>query len=691
MRIFSSPIFIVAASFIFIFSNVPSVKAQDTGDFEFTLEEITVTAQKREENLQKVAVAMDAVEGDDLVALGKVNFYDALSNVTSVIMQEGTRGFVVSIRGMANIQGGQDSPVGLNIDGAYTNRQEAGSAGLLDVDRIEVLNGPQGTLQGRLATAGVVNIITKNPTDDFEASGLIEVGNYKLLHADGMLNVPLSDSWALRSAYRMVTRDGYLSNGENDADEKSARVKASFKPNDDFSLVLTGEQIRTGGRGKGSVYPFTDQPDDPWTATGTYSVNSYTRSNQYRYSADMDWDIGFGVLTLSPSYRDFYTDLGWMLNDNFQVRHETTEELASEMRLASTSESKMKWLFGLYYYDRDSITETYNPDEDGVKDNYKDEHGDDEDKAVFANISYPISDRFRLTGGDRYTWNSSYSITYDIEGEVSGTPNDDSLSNNDYKVGVEYDVSANSMLWADYSTGFRAGKMRNKPEHLKAYQLGQKTRYLDNMLQLNWSAFYYDYKGYQSEKNVSYPDGSWNSGAGSGDATIYGIDVTSNFILTDKDRFDLSVSYLHATYKNVVVTYDDDTLNPETGLVEPDEYYDGATMPHSPKWTISPAYEHIFYLQNGGYLNAHIDTRFQTKSAVAFAVDERYGLDEEAMYNKAHHISNVSLTYSAPNGKFSLSGFVKNIEDFAVKNHLLGETLRIGAPRTYAIQLSITY
>jgi iron complex outermembrane receptor protein len=679
----------IALGFVFVLGALPSTFAQEGSVDEFTLEEITVTAQKREENLQKVPLAIESVSGFDLVELGKVDFYDALSSVTSLIMQEGTRGFVVSLRGMSNDQGGQDSPVALTIDGAYTNRQEGGSAGLLDVDRIEVLMGPQGTLHGRLATAGVVNIISKNPTDIFEAYGLLEYGNYNLLHTDGVLNVPLSESWAMRAAFRTVIRDGYLSNGENDNDEKTGRVKTSFTPNDDFKLVFTLENTRVGGRGKGSVYPFADQPANPWLAS--YSgTDTYRSTTLKRYGLDLDWDLGFGIVTFTPSYRDFYLDLGWILMGNLQVRHETTEELGAELRLASPDDSRIKWLAGLYYYDRDSITEAYNPPDFG-----RYQHGVSEDKseAAFGNVTFPVSDRFRINGGMRYTTDSTSRTSYDITGQLAPfpPPSSDSFSNSDYKIGIEYDVSDSSMLWADFSTGFRAGKMRNKPEYLNAFQTGAKNRFLDDALQLNWSAFYYDYEGYQSEKIITYPDGSFNMGGGSGDAKLIGVDVQSNYIIGEKDRFDLSVSFLDATYKNVVVKYAEWITNPDTNLPEPDEYFGGATMTHSPEWTIGATYEHTFALQNGGTLRARVDTRFQTESSIAFAMDPRYDLDPEAINNPDHHVSNASLTYGSPDGKFSFSGYIKNIENFALKNHMLGDTMRIGSPRTYAVQLSVSY
>jgi iron complex outermembrane receptor protein len=667
---------VMASALLFCMEGAPSVYAQeDESEDVFILEEITVTAEKRSENLQKVPVAIEAVTGATLAETGKTDFYDALSGITSLHMQEGTRGFIVSLRGMSDDQGGQNSPVTVNVDGDYTRRQEVGLSGLLDIDRIEVLNGPQGTLYGRASSAGVVNVISKNPTDKFEASGLVEFGSYNLQHTDGVLNVPLNEELALRAAYRSVIRDGYMSNGENDQDEQSARLKAAYNPNEDVELVLTFENQRTGGRGTGFVAPFgDDQPDNPWTASYD-EENTFRDTNMYRYVADLNWDLGFGVLTFHPSYRDFELDVKWVLMGNLQSRHETTEEFATELRLASPSESKIEWMAGLYYYDKDDYTFTHV--EASGAEMVSEDTG--ESKAIFASAAYPLTDQLRINGGVRYTEDEQESNS--VRGGAVMPPSTLDFDNTDIKIGFEYELAGNAMVWGDFSTGYRAGSTRSEPEDVNSYQLGSKNRFLDNRLQLNLSAFYYDYQNYQSEKIVTFDDGTFDMGAGSGDAEIYGVDMQSNYILTKQDRVDFSLSYLNATYKNVTVVYE----------VADTEYFDGAHKTHSPEWTVALGYEHSFYLPNDGSLKARIDTRYETKQYITFALDPMFDLDESVNIDPAHSISNASLVYGAPSGKYTISAYVKNIEDYATKGHILGNTMRIGSPRTYGLQLSVKY
>jgi iron complex outermembrane receptor protein len=260
-------------------------------------------------------------------------------------------------------------------------------------------------------------------------------------------------------------------------------------------------------------------------------------------------------------------------------------------------------------------------------------------------------------------------------------PSDYDYTNTDYKIGLEQSLSENTMLWADFSTGYRAGSPRSEPEYVDAYQVGAKNRFLENRLQLNLSAFYYDYENYQSQKIITYDDGTFEFGAGSGDAEIYGVDVQSSYILTKQDRFDLSVSYLNATYKTVTVDYE----------MAETEYFDGAQKTHSPEWTVAAAYEHSFYLPNGGSLKARVDSRYETEQYITFALDPMFDLEEDVNIDPAHSITNFSLVYGEPDGNYSISAYVKNIEDYATKNNILGDTIRIGSPRTWGIQMSVKY
>jgi len=268
----------------------------------------------------------------------------------------------------------------------------------------------------------------------------------------------------------------------------------------------------------------------------------------------------------------------------------------------------------------------------------------------------------------------------------------------DYKVGLEYDLAENSMLWTDYSTGHRAG-MRGWPdETLNAYQLGVKNRFMDNRLQLNASSYYYAYLDYQvmapMREYTYYVDGeeftTMDRGDGSGgEATIYGIELATSYILTPKDRIDFTAAYQNAEVSALTFTY---------------EYSDpmdvsGGKLNNSPDFTIFGSYQHEFPLSNGGSVTARIESRYQTETTImmnAIYNESILRIPEGMSVEKVntepdHSISNASLKFNAPSGIWSLNGYIKNIENHAVKKNLLNNAMRIGPPRTYGVVLTVQF
>ena len=262
-------VFITAIGFVFVHGDIPSVYAQD----EFTLEEITVTAQKREENQQDVPIAMGVVMGEEMKELGISNLDAAILSLPSVWINEAGDGYRVSIRGISSeekVRGDMKSysnampSVAVNTDGAFTVTRKTG-VDMYDVERIEVLLGPQSTLYSSNSPGGIVNIVTAQPkTDKFEVSGKIDFGNFHSVGTEGMVNVPLSEKTALRAAFITSSHDGYMSSGHVDANDRSVRGKMLTKPNDDLSITLTGQYILDQGKGRRSLHHHPmDHPHHP--------------------------------------------------------------------------------------------------------------------------------------------------------------------------------------------------------------------------------------------------------------------------------------------------------------------------------------------------------------------------------------------------------------------------------------------
>jgi iron complex outermembrane recepter protein len=225
---------VLIVGLMFVFGDAFFVCAQETKSEEFTLEEITVTAQKRAENQQKVAISMEVISSADIKELGKTNLDEILTNVSSAIVQKAADGYRISLRGISDDSSasfGQSMAtptVAINTDGVYSNRKDTGSS-LYDVERVEVLYGPQSTMYSSASPGGIVNVVTASPKlDRYEVSGSIESGSYSLLNLQGALNVPVAEQVALRASVQSSKRDGYLTGGGDNENSKSARLRALY-------------------------------------------------------------------------------------------------------------------------------------------------------------------------------------------------------------------------------------------------------------------------------------------------------------------------------------------------------------------------------------------------------------------------------------------------------------------------------
>jgi iron complex outermembrane receptor protein len=678
----------------FVICGFPSAFAEENDEFE--LEEITVTAQKRAENSQKVPISISTISGKDLVGMGGTTLKDSLNTLSGVTIMQVNEGLNVSIRGMDNdgMPGDSASMIGITLDGVASNSFATGYSGLYDVSRVEVLSGPQGTLYSRNSGGGVVNMITNDPnTAGFDASASIEIGNYNTLNTQGMLNMAFNKESALRLAYSSTDRDGYISNGTDDNDTKSMRVKYLYNFNEDLSAVFTYEAIRTSGKGQGrdGVQVFEDEDDvaDPWSANydGKWFYNDIDNEKFYM---NLTWNTGIGTLTFLPSFstldRVFGTPDENRITGEIGQNHciDTEEEISGELRLNSSEDSFMTWVLGVYYYkkkwDNNSEAET------SININ----EVDNPTRAAFANLTYPISDRLRATAGGRYTEDHERMMIYNynpITGLVAQDENYDNKNDHfDYKLAIEYDVSDNSMIWLENSTGYRQGYRGSKSQSLDSYQIGVKNRFMNQRLQVNATAFYYDYTNYQVRSMVEYvsPDTGevlMDEGIGTGDATVYGLDFDTELLLTQKDLITFSASYLDSEISGLTMYYN---FRPSSSI------YDNSPINNSPEWTLNGSYKHNFYLPNGGTLSAGFDFQYRTEYYCSF---QDYITDPDGGVNwePDHMMSNASLNYAAPSGKWSINAYIKNIGDHAEKIGKMMESLRLSAPRTYGAVLSVRY
>ena len=787
--------------------------AQESNTEEFTLEEITVTAQKREENQQKVPIAMEVISGEQLAETGQNNVNEILKNVSNAVINMTDEGMRVTVRGINEAGGAfnnmrvQTPTVAINYDGAYNTEDSAGQ-NLFDVERVEVLYGPQSTMYGSNSPGGIVNIITVAPkTDKYSASGSYEYGSFKLQNANIALNAPIMrDRLAMRLTGQRSKHGSWVKSNDNASTSTNVRLKTLYQPNEDLSLNLTGSwsKMSSGGMMGGSVEAFVDQddvPGSPWDYVsedtggggpapmamgfiepmqpppgpppgggGGIGADRVTKG----LSSEISWNTAFASISIVPSYSrseahdTSQVDRVGMIElaegeETPQYMENWTRQKNADVRLTSPADFAFKWIVGGTYYDsrRENNTEYYE-----YPDYNQSGYSWQKTKGIYGNITYPFTDTFRGTAGYRYSWDKMYNNEDRPKTGTTGITGMD-YSAPDYKIGVEYDLATNTMLFANYATSYRVQSKAQQrtinpdaqklwrpipPEELKSYTIGSKSRFLENKLQVNASAYYYDYRNREfpvagewgrlgmddSTIEADYcgrdrngvvipgaegmcPDFDFDGVAGESESMpagsgpedprgkqvgkfeAYGLDVSTNWLITSKDRLDLSLSYMHTKWKDASIhmlwwwIWTDDT----GALVEGMDF-SGMRNTYSPTWGGNIGYEHHFMLWTWGTLTPHVDIQFKSEYKLNLYSDAQIAAANGADmvgWNKQepYYLVDANINFAHSSGKWTLNGYVKNATNYAVKTSLAGggptggDKLGLNDPRTYGAVLSVRF
>ena len=489
-----------------------------------TIAEVVVTAQKRSENIQRTPAAVTALSGANLVQQGVTDLRAVEQVVPSARFQQEGNSTQVFLRGiganldLANIE----QSVAFNVNGVFIPR-EGTSVALFDLDRIEVLPGPQGTLYGRSAIGGAVNAAFKRPTDTFSGDGLLEVGNYGLAHLSLAQNLPLASDLSARVAIDYTYRNGYLTDGSDSQDDFAGRVGVVYKPTSKLSTYVWGLAVRKFG----SPANLVNKGFDP--ATGQTSENAFLHSDPYDTSrtgslapfapfgqstpspqkyeeyvggAEVNYDFGHGLtLTYIPSYLYLNSSvyqyyLGALPASSINKYHQVTQEL----RLSGDT-PRFKWLVGGYGYQ--SINSGFGQilvntplaflSEDVTRNQL-------EGLAAFGQGTYSLTDRLRFTFGGRYSAdNHSGRGISPLNLQPFQSVN--TYYHTDYKLGLEYDLASRILTYFTYQTGYQPGTYNQvaatptasnlvEDETIDSITGGFKSRFLGGRLQVNDEAFY---------------------------------------------------------------------------------------------------------------------------------------------------------------------------------------------------------
>ncbi|MEQ8936016.1 MAG: TonB-dependent receptor, partial [Amphiplicatus sp.] len=561
------------------------------------IDQIVVTAEKREENLQDSAIAISAFEGDALEDRGIDDISNLQSYVPGLHVGQEQDGFKISLRGIG-LQGTSsisDPGVAFYIDNFYIPRPSGGSAVFYDIDRIEVLRGPQGTLYGRNATGGVVNVISNEPSFDYEGQVGASYGARNMWEVRGTANVPLSDSVTTRFSVVRTEEDGYIKNlstapGTEDffgtEGDLTARGQLLFEAQNDLRVLFSATYSKLNGTGLAMSYlerniggpPPTQAllatlpPDlaDPLTVNNDSPAYNDTET----LSAFVRVEKTFGGVDVFLQAGKFWQDTN-ILQDfdgspvNISVFNKDQENDAHsvEFRLSSNSDGPFEWIVGAYYFAEDTHifrrVRLNGLTPGGVimlPDFLLNEFGDSSTVAGFGTATYSLTDRFRVTGGVRYTADKksgSLSVTSNF-----GAPLPPDLVDVEtpftkvtWKGGLEYDLGDFALTYFNVSSGYKAGGFNitsngapYNEENIIAYEAGIKSNPFGGRAQINIDGFYYAYDDMQltTLTTINNAPGQFTTNAAG--ATIYGIEFDGQFELAESLLATLTYSYINAEF-----------------------------------------------------------------------------------------------------------------------------------------------
>lgn len=674
---------------------------------EGTLSTVTVTAQKRSQSAQSVPISMTALSAKTLDAFRVQSLQDVSRLTPSLLVSSFSQNNpTVAIRGVSNTfsQMGVSKPVAVVVDDVFIPRNSASSFELYDLDSINILKGPQGTLFGRNVTGGAIVINTRVPSfDERVVETHTTVGSYGDRQVTGLASVPLSDSAAFKISANMHHHDGYGSDRltgreEDDLNSRALRAQLRMKLNQDAEATFSVDYGDDWNRGR--TLSSDTLGNDGNYRTSELGIDQSFQRSLYGVSAKVNWKMGSGEITSITAYRasqsrEIYSGVGTnfrFLTAGAQAINGDRDQvgtLSQELRYASPKGEYFDFITGLYLMNeagtRQLRTTSLAARTGAVSgDVLSDANVNTSSYALFGDGTVHLPAKVDLTAGIRYTYD---------EKTASLARTDFRNSANSYNVGgatgswsqmtprvvVSWTPQANLMTYGSVTKGFTAGGFNTeaatanifrttfKPESVTNYEAGFKSQWLENKLRLNGSVFHMKYKDKQ-ELVFNSTNGVLNI-VNAASATVNGGELELAY--RPFRWLDLSLGYsrLEGVYDNFVVGSVNNTGHP---------------LGNSPKDQYSVAANVNLPLEMGGYL---------TGSASYSWIDSYYtgATQDPNLRNPAYGMVNASVGYDSSDRKWGLTFWVKNLTNsyyILTRSTQVVNAEYVGAPRTLGVTLN---
>ena len=687
------------------------------------LESVEVTALKTRNRLQDVPASVTALTADDLARAGLVNSADLQERVPGLSLSSGGRETNLAIRGVSNnVRSiGADPSNAVHLDGVYLPRSSMALTELFDLQRVEVLKGPEGTLYGRNATGGAINVVTRKPNANPSAEGFVGSGSLGLRRTQLAVGGGAEDvSGRLAVAY--TKDDGYtrnLSTGtgldSNDFKAFRGQLRMALGGKSDITLLAQASEDKgTLGYGvstdtaiKGPLYPYSlGDPDYRLTAADHRTnarnirldspVTSSRKTNVM--AATVNWDlgpVGFKSITGFTSFKSGdRNDVDWT-GAKLETQDTTTDvnSTSQEFQLFSQGDGPLEWTAGVFLY-RDKGTETldwllYGPLNCGVPGSCpfarQTVKSNGRSEAVFGQMTYRFTSEWSGLLGARYNKDTKDG---DATNRRSGANfiGDVSFSSFTPKAQLQWTPSKGLMAYAGVSKGFKSGGFnfgsagieKFEPESIVAKEVGVRSTLMGGALSLNASAFNYDYTDLQLRTAVlDAVSGKFVVNVNNASkAKVQGLELSADMALGAGFGGGLSAAYIDSELLNYV--------SPSTK-----RDLSGMPLPLTPKSSGSVWLDHKVAMA-GGQLRSHIEYNY--RSSVVFPLT----LDQVNNKGEAYGLVNASLRWSAPKDAWYMQAGVRNATDKLYRtmraDYIWGGVVEsYGAPRTYELRLGFKY
>ena len=692
------------------------------------LEEIIVTAQKRQESMQDVPISVSAITGEviadrQIVNLSGLN--NQLPNVQINSFANSPDSAVFTIRGVGvnDADPYVGTTVSVVVDGAVVGTNTAALISLFDIERLEVLRGPQGTLFGANTTGGVVNVVTKQPTGEYGGEAQLTAGNYGRLDANLAVNFPISDSLSGKISLLHTGHDGYFTN-TLDGDDLGEQDITVFRPylkyeTDNYDATLIGEyaRMRNGSQTGINISPgdralgipgYTDSGEPVFVRGQNRDQPDQNDKDTYGITLSQNFSTGLGDWVAITNYREYDQDLYsdddatefvW-LQTHREIDH---KQFSQEIRTTVDINESLQVLVGGYYF-----AQEYFLDQRGKLDGFlpglgqpQTQDQETESYSLFSQLYYDINDQWRLQAGLRLTRENTEAVSTSantinlsgpatfndpvIPGSFVRAEGDETWNEVGYKIGLDYQMNEDIMFYGYHAHGFKSGGFTGRiviaqdigpydPEYVDTFEIGMKGDFFDSRLRANLSAFFNLYEDMQIVQNITYPSGA-NSASiiNAAEAETWGFEADLTAAVTDNLTLNVTLAHLQAEFEEF--------YTPAGAALS------GNKLQDSPEWTSSESLTYVIPMEAG-----EVELFAQHTYT-----DEKYSYFDNLPITlvDSYNLYNANITYRDSSGRWSLGLYGRNLTDEEYFTQKLDfgvfALAGVGAPREFGADLKFNW